>query len=214
MGSVCRCCCSEPHGRRSSSPVPTKCQWRGQWLWFGCLVTRCRVLVPNAFPQLSCPLLSLIYTILLAMEHLSMITGEFACQLFNPTTPCKFSPNLPHTPSRSSPLSLRPQKIVTGLFSPKMLPSPPSSPPDFLIPKRLFKPVPVMSREKGREARRNLFLAKARTGREDKIIKSRGGEDEVFALFLNARAKTNIRSGTDDAVDLCLRTEAVGGNTS
>ncbi|KAL0638524.1 hypothetical protein Q9L58_002460 [Maublancomyces gigas] len=70
-----------------------------------------------------------------------------------------------------------------------MLPSPPSSPPNFFAPKRLFKPVPVVSREKGREARRNLFLKKVRTGREDKIIKSRGGEDEMMRLIFVSEQK-------------------------
>lgn len=105
--------------------------------------------------------------------------------MHNPTTPRKPSPALPHTPSRSSPLSTRPQNTVTGMFSLKMLPSPPSSPPNFLAPKRLFKPIPVFtSREKGRETRRNLFLKKVKSGREDRIVKSRGGEDEVYHLVL------------------------------
>lgn len=105
--------------------------------------------------------------------------------ILTPTTPCK-SPAIPllFTPSRSSPLSSRPQNTISGMFIPKMLPSPPSS-PDFLAPKRLFKPVPIfVSREKGRETRHNLFLKKVRRGREDKIIKSRGGEDEVTSNTL------------------------------
>ncbi|RPB06966.1 hypothetical protein P167DRAFT_473361, partial [Morchella conica CCBAS932] len=70
-----------------------------------------------------------------------------------------------------------------------MLPSPPSS-PDFLAPKRLFKPVPIfVSREKGRETRHNLFLKKVRRGREDKIIKSRGGEDEMMRLIFVSEQK-------------------------
>lgn len=142
----------------------------------------CRVLLLNAF----------LFTISHFTRYFTMdnfgttITTDFARQapqLFDLTTPYKFSPTLPHTPSRSSPLSIRPPKIVPGLFSPKMLPSPPSSPPNFLTPKRLSKQVPVVSHEKGREARRNLFLKKVRTGREDRIIKSRGGEDEVLAFF-------------------------------
>jgi hypothetical protein len=66
-----------------------------------------------------------------------------------------------------------------------MLPSPPSSPPEFLAPKRLFKPVPIFySREETRETRRKLFLSNVRNSREEKIIKARGGDDEVLrALF-------------------------------
>lgn len=144
-----------------------------------------------------------------------MMTADFAChvpQFFNTVTPCKFAPVLLHTPSRSSPLSLRTRGI--GLVNSQMLPSPPSSPPDFLAPKRIFKPVPAISREKGREARRNLFLKKVRTGRENKIIKSRGGEDEVCCILLKCQRKANIHRGTDDAVDLCLGTKAMGSNTS
>lgn len=119
-----------------------------------------------------------------AVQHFAMtIAADFIRedpQIYTPSTPCKFSPSLPHTPSRSSPLSARPQTTISGMFKPKMLPSPPSSPPDFLVPKRLFKPVPIFtSHEKGREARRDLFLKKVRSKREDKVIKSRGGEEEV-----------------------------------
>lgn len=181
---------TEPHGgSRVLCHGLGNCKWRGDGS--GCAFVA-GLVTDNKHVALCCLTRSLLFplphfTRYYTMEHFSMtITTEFtpqAPQLFNPTTPCKFSQPLPHTPSRSSPLSVRPQKIVAELSNLKMLPSPPSSPPDFLAPKRLFKSVPVVSREKGREARRNLFLKKVRTGREDKIIKSRGGEDEVLTFF-------------------------------
>ncbi|PUU75690.1 hypothetical protein B9Z19DRAFT_1102803 [Tuber borchii] len=71
-----------------------------------------------------------------------------------------------------------------------MLPSPPSSPPEFLAPKRLFKPVPSShSREEGREARRNLFLKKVRDARDEKLLKARGGEDEMMRLIFVSEQK-------------------------
>ncbi|KAG0131564.1 hypothetical protein HOY82DRAFT_485033 [Tuber indicum] len=71
-----------------------------------------------------------------------------------------------------------------------MLPSPPSSPPEFLAPKRLFKPIPTShSREEGREARRNLFLKKVRDARDEKLMKMRGGEDEMMRLIFVSEKK-------------------------
>lgn len=99
----------------------------------------------------------------------------------SPTTPRRLPLNHCYTPSRSSPLSSHPQTTPQNRFGLRMLPSPPSSPPEFLAPKRLFKPVPSShSREEGREARRNLFLKKVRDARDEKLLKARGGEDEVL----------------------------------
>ncbi|PWW75302.1 hypothetical protein C7212DRAFT_198522 [Tuber magnatum] len=71
-----------------------------------------------------------------------------------------------------------------------MLPSPPSSPPEFLAPKRLFKPIPTShSGEEGREARRNLFLKKVRDARDEKLMKARGGEDEMMRLIFVSEQK-------------------------
>lgn len=110
--------------------------------------------------------------------------------IFGSATPCNNpAAPLPFTPSRSSPLCTQAQNTLRGIFNPKMLPSPPSS-PDFLAPKRLFKPVPIfVPHEKVRETRRNLFLKKVRSGREDKIMKSRGGEDEMMRLIFVSEQK-------------------------
>ncbi|KAF8252891.1 hypothetical protein K440DRAFT_534621 [Wilcoxina mikolae CBS 423.85] len=71
-----------------------------------------------------------------------------------------------------------------------MLPSPPRSPPEFLAPKRLFKPIPVgRSGEDVRTARRSLFLKKVQNGREDKAWKARGGEDEIMRMIFVAEHK-------------------------
>jgi len=109
-------------------------------------------------------------------------------QMTSPTTPRRLPLSHSYTPSRSSPLSSHPQTTPQNRFGLKMLPSPPSSPPEFLAPKRLFKPVPSShSREEGREARRNLFLKKVRDARDEKLLKARGGEDEVWYQFFLRR---------------------------
>jgi len=111
-------------------------------------------------------------------------------QMTSPTTPRRLPLNHCYTPSRSSPLSSHPQTTPQNRFGLKMLPSPPSSPPEFLAPKRLFKPVPSShSREEGREARRNLFLKKVRDARDEKLLKARGGEDEMMRLIFVSEQK-------------------------
>ncbi|KAF8541386.1 hypothetical protein BDD12DRAFT_829765 [Trichophaea hybrida] len=98
------------------------------------------------------------------------------------------------TPSPSSPLSPCRNSIFTSPISNirpgSMLPSPPRSPPEFLAPKRLFKPIPIgRSGEDVRTARRNLFLKKVQNGREDKAWKARGGEDEIMRMIFVAEHK-------------------------
>jgi hypothetical protein len=51
-----------------------------------------------------------------------------------------------------------------------------------MAPKRPFKQTPLMrssSGEEARDARRNLFLKKVQSGREEAQWKARGGEEEV-----------------------------------
>ncbi|KAI5820483.1 hypothetical protein BZA77DRAFT_239516 [Pyronema omphalodes] len=70
------------------------------------------------------------------------------------------------------------------------LPSPPRSPPQFLVPKRQFKPIPTKtSSEEQRNARRNLFLKKVQRGREEQAWKQRGGEDEIMRMIFVAEHK-------------------------
>jgi hypothetical protein len=55
-----------------------------------------------------------------------------------------------------------------------------------MVPKRQFKPTPLMrTSEENRNARRSLFLKKVQSGREDKKWKVRGGEDEVQFFFFS-----------------------------
>jgi hypothetical protein len=49
-----------------------------------------------------------------------------------------------------------------------------------MAPKRPFKQTPLLrSSEEARDARRNLFLKKVQSGREEAQWKARGGEEEV-----------------------------------
>ncbi|KAL7269116.1 hypothetical protein RUND412_008226 [Rhizina undulata] len=93
-----------------------------------------------------------------------------------------------YTPTRSSPLS-GPQNAMNALGDPNMLPpSPPVSPPSFMTPQRLFKPT-FPSREECRETRRNLFLKKVRDGRDEKLAKSRGGDEEMMRMIFVSEKK-------------------------
>ncbi|KAI5798486.1 hypothetical protein FPQ18DRAFT_254982 [Pyronema domesticum] len=70
------------------------------------------------------------------------------------------------------------------------LPSPPRSPPQFLVPKRQFRPIPTKtSREEQRNARRNLFLKKVQHGREEHAWRQRGGEEEIMRMIFVAEHK-------------------------
>jgi hypothetical protein len=91
------------------------------------------------------------------------------------------SPSSPLSPRRPNPSS---SPISATVRCGTMLPSPPRSPPDFLVPKRLFKPIPLgHTGEEGRNARRRLFLKKVRDSRETKMMNARGGPDEVGACL-------------------------------
>ncbi|KAI5776191.1 hypothetical protein EDC01DRAFT_488681 [Geopyxis carbonaria] len=113
----------------------------------------------------------------------------------SPSTPTRYKNSTPHyfTPNRSSPLSPRSShngfNIATAGSS-CLLPSPPQSPPSFLRPKRLFKPNLLSQTQcDERTTRRELFLKKVHTGREDKFLKSRGGEDEMMRMIFIAEYK-------------------------
>ena len=101
-----------------------------------------------------------------------------------PQKPTRYH-NDPFTPTRSSPLSPLQQNSPHNMHT---LPSPPATPKFLAVPKRAFKPIPT-SQSTSPSARRHLFLQKLKTGREDKRMAARGGEDEIMRMIFVAEQK-------------------------